>query len=619
MTTRAFLLVLATLGAASAQTYNNATLNAKYYFRELHFVTDSTGNPTDVRSASGAIIFDGKGGDTVIAYENAGTGTAFPLTANGTYSIASNAAITITDPLNTQVPLNARYTSEAVFGSSSDATGNTFDFFIAIPEPAGAYTVKNLTGTYFVSTFEITGASASTVRSALLLSLQPDGKGNIPGFSMNGHAANVNNGYPFVAFSQGATYTVNGDGSGAINFGPLDQSQFVSGTKPIYISKSGNMFIGTSTDPGIQDLVIGVKAMGTTPAPTNASWSGSFFTAGLRLQVDPANPTSSCYTGGLNSNGSVALFTRRLRQTAVSNTFAFTGSQTYAVNSDASAFAGENNEYAVGLGAAGLFVQAETSPTDSTGYEIGFGSAYPAFSGTGVYINPYGVVNAASNAPGGAPVSPGEFVTVFGANLAAATLQAGAPYPTALGGVTVTVNNLPAPIYLVSQGQISFLVPYAVTGSTANIAIENSAGTSNTVTVPLSATSPGIYSVDYSGAGYGVILHADYSLVSSARPAKRGETVLVYLTGLGAVKPAVADGVAAPASPLSLVALTSQQLGVYMNGQPAAVQFAGLAPGFPGLYQLNVTVPVNLAATGQVDIAINTPDAFNDQVFIAVQ
>jgi uncharacterized protein (TIGR03437 family) len=357
--------------------------------------------------------------------------------------------------------------------------------------------------------------------------------------------------------------------------------------------------------------------MPTTPPLTNASWSGGFFTAGLRLQVDPASPTSSCYTGGLNSNGSVTLFTRRLRQTAVPATFSFTGSQTYNVNpADASVLAGD---YVVGLGNPGLFVQAEASQMDYTGYEIGFGSAYPAFSGAGVFVSPYGIVNAASNAPGGAPLSPGEFVTVFGSNLATATMQAGAPYPTVLGGVTVTVNNIPAPIYLVSKNQLSFLVPYMVTGTTANVVVKNSTGTSNTVTLPLATTSPGIYSVDYSGAGYGVILHADYSLVTTASPAKRGETVLVYLTGLGAVTPPVADGVAAPSSPLSNVALTSQQLNVYLDGEPAAVQFAGLAPGYPGLYQINVTIPMDLTALGQVGMAINTPDAFHDQVYIPIQ
>ncbi len=375
MTKRALLLALAILGVAQAQTYNNATLNAKYYFRELYFVTDATGNPTDVRSAVGAILFDGKGGYTLIATQNIGTGNSSPLISSGAYAMSSNASLTITDPLKTTLNLNARYSSESVFGSSSEATDNTFDFFIAIPEPAGGYTARNLSGTYFVSTFELTGASASTVRSALLLSLAPDGKGNIPGFNMNGHAANVNGGRVSVEFNQGATYIVNSDGSGSINFGKSDPTQYVSGTKPIYISKDGNMFIGGSTDPGVQDLLIGIRAMPTTPAPTNASWTGGFFTGGLRLQVDPTDPTSSCYTGGLNTNGSVALFTRRLRQTAVPNTYSFTGSQVYSVGTDASIIAGD---YELGLGSSGVFVQTEVSPGgDTSGYEIGFGAAYP--------------------------------------------------------------------------------------------------------------------------------------------------------------------------------------------------------------------------------------------------
>jgi len=201
MNIRALLLALAILGVAEAQTYNNASLNTKYYFRELYFATDATGNPTDVRSASGAVSFDGKGGYSINATENIGTANSVPLTVNGTYAVASNASIKMSDPLISSGSINARFTTEAVFGSSSDATGNIFDFFIAIPEPAGGYTVKNLIGPYFISTFELTGANAATARSGLLLSVQPDGKGNIPGFNMNGHAANVDGGYPFVGFN----------------------------------------------------------------------------------------------------------------------------------------------------------------------------------------------------------------------------------------------------------------------------------------------------------------------------------------------------------------------------------------------------------------------------------
>src|ERR1700683_4703838 len=107
MTTRASFLALAILGVAQAQTYNNATLNAKYYFRELYFATDATGNPTDVRSAVGAIIFDGKGGYSLIATENLGTANSTPLVSNGTYDISSNAALTLVYPIISTLNLNA--------------------------------------------------------------------------------------------------------------------------------------------------------------------------------------------------------------------------------------------------------------------------------------------------------------------------------------------------------------------------------------------------------------------------------------------------------------------------------------------------------------------------------
>lgn len=613
MINRVLLVALVLTAAAQAQTYNNASLNSKYYFRELYFVTDATGNPTDVRSAVGTITYDGKGGYAISAYQNTGTAPTSLFSATGTYNINAGAVLTMTDPLKGSLNINGRFTTEAVFGSSSEASDNTFDFFIAVPEPAGGDSVKTLNSSYFVSTLELTGASAATARNAFL-SIQPDGKGGIPGYTVRGHAANVNNGFPAKATPIGATYAVNSDGTGSINFGATDPTLYISGTKPIYVSKSGNIFIGGSTDPGVHDLVIGVKSIATSPVPPATSFNGAYFTSGLRL--DALGQTSDCYTGALNSSGSgTALFTRRARQAGVPNTYSYTGSQAYAFNSDASIAAGD---YTFGLGSAGMYVQSEASQIEYTSYEIGFGALYPAFSGNGVYISPYGIVNAASNAPG-APLSPGEFVTAFGANLATQTLQAGAPYPLTLGGVTVSVNNIPAPIYLISKNQINFLVPYGVTGSTASIVIKNSTGTSNTVTMQLATTSPGVYSVDYSGAGFGVILHADYSLVTTANPAHKGETVLMYLTGLGAVAPPVADGVAAPSTPLSNVVLTPQQLQVYISGMPAVTQFAGLAPGFPGLYQINVTIPTTIQTLNQVPVGINTPDAYHEQVYLFVQ
>jgi uncharacterized protein (TIGR03437 family) len=147
--------------------------------------------------------------------------------------------------------------------------------------------------------------------------------------------------------------------------------------------------------------------------------------------------------------------------------------------------------------------------------------------------------------------------------------------------------------------------------------VNNNGTLSNTVQVPVAATAPGVFTVDRNGIGSGAILHADYSLVTSANPVKRGETVLIYLTGLGAVNPPVADGTAGLGNPLSRSAAT---VDVLIGGLPATVSYSGLAPLYPGLYQLNVVVPADLAvtATGPFPLAVQTADSFHDQADLIV-
>ena len=110
------------------------------------------------------------------------------------------------------------------------------------------------------------------------------------------------------------------------------------------------------------------------------------------------------------------------------------------------------------------------------------------------------------------------------------------------------------------------------------------------------------------------MLHADYSLVSSASPARHGEIVQVFLTGLGAVSPAVAAGTAAPTNPLSLV---TGPVAVFINGLPAKIFYQGLTPTLTALYQLNVMIPA-AASAGSVALAIETADGFTDQANIAI-
>jgi uncharacterized protein (TIGR03437 family) len=258
------------------------------------------------------------------------------------------------------------------------------------------------------------------------------------------------------------------------------------------------------------------------------------------------------------------------------------------------------------------------TPLDPTGYEIFVGEAIPNITGSGVFITPGGVVNAASNAPSGDAISPGEYIAIYGSGLAAATASSLPPYPDQVGNVSVSINGTPAPVYFVSAGQINCLVPYEVTGSTASIVVTNTGAKSNTVNVPLALTSPGIFTQDGTGVSDGAIVHGSNQslLVNAAAPATKGEIVVMYLTGLGALTTPVADGHGATSLNNATTAIQ-----IYVAGVPVpstSVAYMGLST-LPGLYQINFTIPTDLTVSGELPVAIATPQAFHDEVNIAVQ
>jgi uncharacterized protein (TIGR03437 family) len=182
---------------------------------------------------------------------------------------------------------------------------------------------------------------------------------------------------------------------------------------------------------------------------------------------------------------------------------------------------------------------------------------------TPVVAAPAAVVNAATFTPG--PVAPGSLATLFGANLASvATAAPRLPLPATLGGATLRLNGIAAPLLYASPGQINFQVPWELTGQT-RAALEVSGGPP--LTVNLAAVSPGIFAV-----------------------APQGRFLTLYCTGLGAVTNRPASGAAAPGDPLSVTTATPA---VTAGGVPARVLFSGLAPGFAGLYQVNVEMAEN--------------------------
>jgi uncharacterized protein (TIGR03437 family) len=110
------------------------------------------------------------------------------------------------------------------------------------------------------------------------------------------------------------------------------------------------------------------------------------------------------------------------------------------------------------------------------------------------------------------------------------------------------------------------------------------------------------------------VLHADYSLVTPQNPAQVGETVSVYLTGLGTVNPLIQDGSAGPVSPLSQ---TTNTITADIGGQAATITYVGLAPELAGLYQINVTVPSGVSAADN-SLDISGPDSYATEALIPV-
>jgi uncharacterized protein (TIGR03437 family) len=228
------------------------------------------------------------------------------------------------------------------------------------------------------------------------------------------------------------------------------------------------------------------------------------------------------------------------------------------------------------------------------------------------------VVNGASFVGGG--VVPGEIATAFGTDLTSVNginLTSSLPLPTTFQDDTVMVNEQAVPLFAVDnvngQQQINFQVPWDVTsGLYARIAVENNGAMSQSISIPVLDAQPGIFNYSAGGNTFGAILHADYQLADTAHPAKPGETVLIYCTGLGAVSSPPASGAAGNGQQ------TMVTPSVAIGGENAIVSFSGLAPEFVGLYQVNAEIPATLKS-GNQPVVIQLNGASSNSVLLPVK
>ena len=195
-------------------------------------------------------------------------------------------------------------------------------------------------------------------------------------------------------------------------------------------------------------------------------------------------------------------------------------------------------------------------------------------------------------------------MSIFGTNLADGTYQAHAyPLPTQLGPTSVTVNGNLVPLFYASPTQINFEMPIGAPATNVQVGVTNGftrLRAAQEHTAGLTVVDPGLFVTAGNRAS---ALNQDLSVHTAATPQPAGAFIVLYLTGQGPISPPIPDGAAAPAAPLSLITGVVQ---VAIGGKPAQLAYAGAAPGFAGLSQINVMIPAGLAAGDQpVFVSIN--------------
>jgi uncharacterized protein (TIGR03437 family) len=213
------------------------------------------------------------------------------------------------------------------------------------------------------------------------------------------------------------------------------------------------------------------------------------------------------------------------------------------------------------------------------------------------------IVNAASNVPGA--LAPNTLATIYGSGLSYVTVaitpaELGAGLPTALrgAGVRVLTCGIPSPLYFVSPSQINFLVPAELSAGNCGVQVIRESLAGPVVAVTLFDAWPALFTAD---GQVPAATTADGLTVTAGKPVHPGDVVVLYGTGFGQTSPPISDGLIP-----RFAARTEQPIQILLDGKlvESGVLYAGITPGFGGLYQINLIIPAETAANPEVVVWI---------------
>jgi uncharacterized protein (TIGR03437 family) len=241
------------------------------------------------------------------------------------------------------------------------------------------------------------------------------------------------------------------------------------------------------------------------------------------------------------------------------------------------------------------------------------------FSPSDIPLAQDAVVNSASLKAG--PLAPGTLITINGqhfSELSESAVDDGEhSLPAKLAGVQVMFDGHRLPLVSVSPGQIRAQLPYAINGSESSLYVRSESGngtivTTSAVAIQTASASPGIFALSGSEPRSGILLHGmtDTTItnapVTPDDPAKPGETLTIWATGLGAIDASDFGKTAEAGQPYSGPdAKTQVPVEVYANGQSVPVLHAGLAQGAVGIYEVRVLLPVSISPGSSCNLLVS--------------
>jgi trimeric autotransporter adhesin len=374
-----------------------------------------------------------------------------------------------------------------------------------------------------------------------------------------------------------------GDGGPAIDANlnlPLGVAVDTSGN--IYIADSNNNVIREVTTDGNINTIAGTSLIG---------YSGDGGPAIGAQMTSPSGIVVDAFANLYFIDGTTRI--RMIGSGGTINTIAGNGSIGYSGDAGMATQAQFNSPGGLALDLAGNVYVADTGNNAIRVLQ-------PVVSGVALSA----VTNAASNQTGA--IAPGEIVVLYGSGVGPSQLQqyqlnANGLVPTSLAGTSVAFNGIAGPVLYASPTQVAVVVPFELSGQSAQVIVNSEGQITAPVTVPLAAAAPGIFTGNSSGQGQAAALNEDFSANGSANPAAQGSLLSFFLTGGGETSPDSTDGLPG-APPLPLLTLP---VVVTIGGQQAQVSYAGGALGqVAGMVQITVKVPTNIQPASAAPLSV---------------